>query len=224
VRIVNGVQHLANQAGLLTEPQQGARAAIRLKQVEASTDRCRAISYDGQQEAGTLKAPAGTMALRQIHPQIVHHWESSELITLAIDYFAKSFQQPINIPSMARSLGVSLTLLEYHFDHYRGRTIFEALTHYRLNRLCDSISHNPTGLLTEQTQACGFRSVCEANRAFIANFCLDLVQFRNQCLHVAAWRQADQHHPGPATLELVPSSASRTGEAATRPTPFHAST
>lgn len=168
------------------------------------------------------------MALRQLHPQVVHHWESSELIALAIDYFAKSFQHPINIPAMARSLGVSLSLLEYHFDHYRGRTIFEALTHYRLNRLCDAISHDPTGLLTVQTQACGFRSVCEANSAFIANFCLDLVQFRNQCLHVAAWRQADRHQLAGAPLELVPCSGGTAGASAhalmQRPTPYHAST
>jgi transcriptional regulator GlxA family with amidase domain len=171
-----------------------------------------------------VDVPAHTMALRQFHPQIVHHWESSELITLAMDYFAKTFQQPLDIPAMARRLGVSLTVLEYHFDHFRGRTIYEALTHYRLNRLCDAISHNPTGLLTAQSEACGFASVCEANRAFIANFCLDLVQFRNQCLHVAAWRQSDPQRLREEPLELVPASAPPRGSLRERLTPFHTGT
>ncbi|MFM2080624.1 MAG: hypothetical protein RLZZ219_1306 [Cyanobacteriota bacterium] len=114
--------------------------------------------------------------------------DRAAVVTRAIDYFARWYATPVEIPAMAASLGVSLETLEASFDLYRGRTTYEALLQYRLNRLCDAISSDPCGLLTAQAEACGFRSVHQANRAFIANYCQDLVQFRNQCLQVSAWR------------------------------------
>ena len=114
--------------------------------------------------------------------------QAAAVVTRAIDYFARWYPSPIDIPAMASSLGVSLEILEASFDHYRGRTPHEALIQFRLNRLCDAISADPCGLLTAQAEACGFGSVHQANRAFVANYCQDLVQFRNQCLQVAAWR------------------------------------
>ena len=110
------------------------------------------------------------------------------VVSRAIDYFARWYASPIDIPAMAGSLGVSLETLEGSFERFRGRTTHEALIQFRLNRLCDAISANPGGLLTAQAEACGFPSVHQANRAFLANYCQDLVQFRNQCLRAADWR------------------------------------
>jgi transcriptional regulator GlxA family with amidase domain len=114
------------------------------------------------------------------------------VVSRAIDYFARWYAAPIHIPTMAASLGVSLEILEASFERFRGRTTHEALVQFRLNRLCDAISAEPDGLLTAQAEACGFASVHQANRAFLANYCQDLVQFRNQCLRAAAWRAARQ--------------------------------
>lgn len=117
---------------------------------------------------------------------------AAAVVTRAMDYFARWYATPVKIPAMALSLGVSLEILESSFDLYRGRTTHEALLHFRLNRLCDAISADPTGLLTAQAEACGFGSVHQANRAFLAHYCQDLVQFRNQCLRAAAWRADHQ--------------------------------
>ena len=110
------------------------------------------------------------------------------MVSRAIDYFARWYGSPIDIPTMASNLGVSLETLEASFERFRGRTTHEALIQFRLNRLCDAISADPTGLLTAQAEACGFPSVHQANRAFLANYCQDLVHYRNQCLRAAAWR------------------------------------
>lgn len=110
------------------------------------------------------------------------------VVSRAIDYFARWYASPIDIPSMAGHLGVSLELLEGSFERFRGRTTHEALIQFRLNRLCDAISADPTGHLTAQAVACGFPSVHQANRAFLANYCQHLVHYRNQCLRAAAWR------------------------------------
>jgi transcriptional regulator GlxA family with amidase domain len=118
------------------------------------------------------------------------------VVSRAIDYFARWYASPIDIPSMACSLGVSLDTLEGSFARFRGRTTHEALIQFRLNRLCDAISADPGGLLTAQAEACGFPSVHQANRAFLANYCQDLVQYRNQCLRAAAWRSS---HPRTST-------------------------
>lgn len=114
-----------------------------------------------------------------------------DLIAQALVYFARHHNQPVDIPAMAAALGVSLDELEQHFDQGRGRTAYQALIHYRLSRLCDAMHRNPTGLLTAQVEACGFRNVEEANRAFIDNFGLDLVHFRNQAL------RAEREKSGP---------------------------
>jgi len=114
------------------------------------------------------------------------------VVSQAIDYFARWYASPIHIPTMAASLGVSLETLEASFERFRGRTTHEALIQFRLNRLCDAINADPEGLLTAQAKACGFPSVHQANRAFLANYCQDLVQFRNQCLRAAAWRAGHQ--------------------------------
>ena len=114
------------------------------------------------------------------------------VVSRAIDYFARWYASPINIPAMAGSLGVSLETLEGSFERFRGRTTHEALIQFRLNRLCDAISADPAGLLTAQAEACGFPSVHQANRAFLANYCQDLVQFRNQCIRAAGWRAEHQ--------------------------------
>jgi transcriptional regulator GlxA family with amidase domain len=114
------------------------------------------------------------------------------VVSRAIDYFARWYASPIDIPGMANSLGVSLETLETSFERFRGRTTHQALVQFRLNRLCDAISADPAGLLTAQAEACGFPSVHQANRAFLANYCQDLVHFRNQCLRASAWRAAHQ--------------------------------
>jgi transcriptional regulator GlxA family with amidase domain len=132
-----------------------------------------------QREAMTL-VPAG---LEQ-----TDHEQAVAVVSRAIDYFARWYGSPIDIPTMAGHLGVSLEALEGSFELFRGRTTHEALIQFRLNRLCDAISADPNGLLTAQAEACGFPSVHQANRAFLANYCQDLVQYRNQCLRAAAWR------------------------------------
>ena len=133
-------------------------------------------------------------ALAQAGHEPAGQEQAVAVVSLAIDYFARWYASPIDIPAMAGSLGVSLETLEGSFERFRGRTTHEALIQFRLNRLCDAISADPGGLLTAQAESCGFPSVHQANRAFLANYCQDLVQFRNQCLRAAAWRADHQHN------------------------------
>ncbi len=176
------------------------RSLIRI--TSSTTCQAKAV-YDRDKEARAFQPLDPTMALRQLNPRVVHRTDSTDVITLAMEYFARFFAQPIAIPAMAQALGVGLSTLEYHFDRYRGRTTFQALIHYRLNRLCDAISHNPSARLTDQAASCGFNSVCEANREFIANFSQNLVQYRDQCQKVELWRQTQSADPE-EMLEMVP--------------------
>lgn len=113
-----------------------------------------------------------------------------DLMTRAIDYFARWYATTIDLSVMAHSLGVSVEELEQQFLYYRSRSAQAALTHYRLNRLCDAINHDPEIDLAALARRCGFRSLEEADRAFSGSYCQNLMQFQDQCRHVLAWRRA----------------------------------
>ena len=107
----------------------------------------------GEQRDGIVLVQTG---LEQAGLEQTGKEQAVAVVSRAIDYFARWYASPIDIPAMAGSLGVSLETLEGSFERFRGRTTHEALIQFRLNRLCDAISANPGGLLTAQAEACGF--------------------------------------------------------------------
>ena len=103
---------------------------------------------------------------------------------------------------MSKQLGISTPQIETAFDFYKGKTANQALLEYRLNRLCDLMSKDPSQDIGEQIQYCGLNAnlsswmaaFAETNHHFIAYFGIDLVEYQQQCFQAKAARLQPQHH------------------------------
>ena len=99
---------------------------------------------------------------------------------------------------MSKQLGISILHIETAFDLYKGKTANQALLEYRLNRLCDLMSKDPSQEIGEQIQHCGLSakvspwvevaSFAETNLQFIACFGIDLIEYHQQCFLAKAAR------------------------------------
>jgi len=97
---------------------------------------------------------------------------------------------------LSKQLGISILHIETAFDLYKGKTANQALLEYRLNRLCDLMSQDPSQEIGEQIQHCGLSakvspwvaSFAETNLQFIACFGIDLIEYHQQCFLAKAAR------------------------------------
>jgi transcriptional regulator GlxA family with amidase domain len=89
---------------------------------------------------------------------------------------------------MSEHLDLTLDQIEYAFDKLRRTTATQALLEYRLNRLCDQMSHDPSEEISEQIVRCGLMDFQSTNHVFEAYFGIDLVEFHKQCFIAAASR------------------------------------
>lgn len=102
---------------------------------------------------------------------------------------------------MSRQLGISILHIETAFDLYKGKTANQALLEYRLNRLCDLMSKDPSQEIGEQIKHCGLSakispwvaSFTETNLQFIDCFGIDLIEYHQQCFLAQAARLQTQN-------------------------------
>jgi len=102
---------------------------------------------------------------------------------------------------LSRQLGISILHIETAFDLYKGKTANQALLEYRLNRLCDLMSKDPSQDIGQQINDCGLNAkihswvtaFAETNLQFIACFGIDLIEYHQQCFLAMAARLQAQH-------------------------------
>jgi hypothetical protein len=107
---------------------------------------------------------------------------------------------------LSKQLGISILHIETAFDLYKGKTANQALLEYRLNRLCDLMSKDPSQEIGEQIKDCGLSakvspwvaSFAETNVQFIACFGIDLIEYHQQCFLAKAARLQSQNHSASA--------------------------
>lgn len=146
----------------------------------------------------------------QAHP--LETFEQQRIVLAVIHFFSKHYHEPITIPDLSRPLGISLLHIETAFDLYKGKTAYQSLLEYRLNRLCDLICRDPSQEIAQQISHCGLRttpgsdasSFNETNHRFIACFGIDLVEYHQQCfLATAARLQHQAHRDSPEDDEFL---------------------
>lgn len=136
-----------------------------------------------------------------LHP--LDTFDEHRIVLNVIHYFSEHFSNPFTIPCMSGQLGISLLHIETAFDLYKGTTANEALLEYRLNRLCDLMSRDPSRDIGKQISECGLafgsgptRALfCRTNEQFITHFGIDLVEYHQQCFLAEAARLSRHSQP-----------------------------
>ena len=103
---------------------------------------------------------------------------------------------------LSRHLRISVLHIETAFDRYKGKTANQALLEYRLNRLCDLMSKDPSQDIGDQIKHCGLSpkikpwmaSFTETNLQFIDCFGIDLIEYHQQCHLAQAVRLQTEHN------------------------------
>lgn len=103
--------------------------------------------------------------------------------------------QNLNSQWLSHQLHLSSISVESAFMHCRGRSCAMAIQAYRLSRLFEGITCQPSLPLTLQVANCGFHSLEISDREFAAEFGIDLVQFHQVSQRAAEDRQFRQTHP-----------------------------
>jgi AraC-like DNA-binding protein len=135
-------------------------------------------------------------------PHPLESYEQHKIILAVVHYFSEHYNEAITIPGLSKQLGISLLHIETAFDLYKGKTANQALLEYRLNRLCDLMSKDPSQEIGEQIKDCGLSakvspwvaSFAETNTQFIACFGIDLIEYHQQCFLAKADRLQSQKH------------------------------
>ena len=112
---------------------------------------------------------------------------------------------------MSKQLGISILHIETAFDLYKGKTANQALLEYRLNRLCDLMSKDPSQEISKQINDCGLgaevdprvASFEETNLQFIACFGIDLIEYHQQCFLAKAARMQGQDKAALPATEMM---------------------
>ena len=142
--------------------------------------------------------------------QPLDRYEGHRIILKAIHYFSEHYAEALTIPKLSRDLSISLIHLETAFDLLKGKTAHQALIDYRLSRLCDQMSHDPSAHIGQLLARCGlqdeghslFSAFHHANEAFISCFGIDLVEFHQQCCLAELARL--QRPQGPVSDDSAP--------------------
>ena len=91
-------------------------------------------------------------------PHPLDAYEGHKILIAVHRYFAEHYRNPIVIPEISQSLGISLIHIETAFDLHKGLTATQALLEYRLNRLCDHMHRDPSEEIGVQIDRCGLGS------------------------------------------------------------------
>ena len=143
-----------------------------------------------------------------------------QVVADALHYFGQHFSEPIQIPSMAESLGISLDCLNFSFEHIRGVTPLQALQEHRLNKLFFALTDQPRQDLGRAIRACGlaettggWRSSSRSSASTCLFFCSPAaVQRMTGCSAWSTQKQMRWYCPPKTTgHSLRPAEASGTG-------------
>jgi transcriptional regulator GlxA family with amidase domain len=122
-------------------------------------------------------------------PHPLDQLDEHKIVLAVIKHFSEHYPEPFSIPEMAKDIGISLIHIEAAFDDYKGKSANQALLEYRLNRLCDHMTEDPSQEIHMQIDACGLASFAKTNIDFTEQFGIDLVEFHKQCFIAALARK-----------------------------------
>ena len=125
-----------------------------------------------------------------------------QVVADALHYFGQHFSEPIQIPSMAESLGISLDCLNFSFEHIRGVTPLQALQEHRLNKLFVALTDQPRQDLGRAIRACGLAETTGVLALFEQEFGIDMPLFLLTCRRAADDRLFRLEHPEADALVL----------------------
>ena len=125
-----------------------------------------------------------------------------QVVADALHYFGQHFSEPIQIPSMAESLGISLDCLNFSFEHIRGVTPLQALQEHRLNKLFFALTDQPRQDLGRAIRACGLAETTGVLALFEQEFGIDMPLFLLTCRRAADDRLFRLEHPEAESLVL----------------------
>ena len=125
-----------------------------------------------------------------------------QVVADALHYFGQHFSEPIQIPSMAESLGISLDCLNFSFEHIRGVTPLQALQEHRLNKLFFALTDQPRRDLGRAIRACGLAETTGVLALFEQEFGIDMPLFLLTCRRAADDRLFRLEHPEAESLVL----------------------
>ena len=125
-----------------------------------------------------------------------------QVVADALHYFGRNFSEPIQIPSMAESLGISLDCLNFSFEHIRGVTPLQALQEHRLNKLFVALTDQPRQDLGRAIRACGLAETTGVLALFEQEFGIDMPLFMLTCRRAADDRLFRLEHPDADALVL----------------------
>ena len=108
-----------------------------------------------------------------------------QVVADALHYFGQHFSEPIQIPSMAESLGISLDCLNFSFEHIRRVSPLQALQEHRLNKLFVALTDQPRQDLGRAIRACGLAETTGVLALFEQEFGIDMPLFLLTCRRAA---------------------------------------
>lgn len=112
--------------------------------------------------------------------------DPQQVVSDVSHYFGLHFSDPIHMPVLSDSLGISLRCLNFSFDQIRGVTPFQALQEHRLNQLFMVLTDHPRQGLGRAIRACGLGETPAVSALFEQEFGIDIPLF----LHISR-RAAD---------------------------------
>jgi methylphosphotriester-DNA--protein-cysteine methyltransferase len=125
-----------------------------------------------------------------------------QVVADALHYFGQHFREPIQIPSMAESLGISLQCLNFSFDRIRKVPPVQVLQHHRLNKLFVALTDQPCQGLGRAIRACGLAETPGVLALFEQEFGIAMPLFLHTCRRAADDRLFRLEHPEDEALVL----------------------
>ncbi len=125
-----------------------------------------------------------------------------QVVADALHYFGQHFREPIQIPSMAESLGISLQCLNFSFDRIRKVPPVQVLQHHRLNKLFVALTDQPGQGLGRAIRACGLAETPGVLALFEQEFGIAMPLFLHTCRRAADDRLFRLEHPEDEALVL----------------------
>ena len=136
-----------------------------------------------------------------------------QVVADALHYFGQHFGEPIQIPSMAESLGISLDCLNFSFDRIRKVTPVQVLRQYRLSKLFVALTDQPRQGLGRAIRACGLAETTAVLAQFEQEFGIAMPLFLLTCRRAADDRLFRLQHPEAEALVVSGAGGNAQGQA-----------
>lgn len=116
-------------------------------------------------------APADHSTLKQTPP----------MVTEALDYLDKHYEQKVTIATLCQQLGVSPSLLSQNFRTYTDNSVHGYLTSVRILHAKGLLTTAPDLGIAEIAERCGFHDTSHLNKVFSAETGMTPSKFRKIC-------------------------------------------